>query len=137
VVRALRGAGYDVTAVAESAARSDDPTVLDLALRESRVLLTEDKDFGQMVYAAAREAGGVVLIRFPPKARTALPAAVVKLVETAGEQLRGSFAVLQPGRTRIGRLPGLYAAGVGHRQSRARTRMVEKDRRSLEEARYR
>lgn len=37
VVRALRAAGYDVTALVESAARSDDPTVLDLALRESRI----------------------------------------------------------------------------------------------------
>lgn len=85
VVRALRAAGHDVAAIAETAGRSEDQIVLDLALREARVLLTEDKDFGQMVYAGAREASGVVRIRFPVKARSALPTAIVKLVESSGE----------------------------------------------------
>lgn len=45
VVRALRGAGHDVIAVAELFPNLDDSLILDLALREQRVLLTEDKDF--------------------------------------------------------------------------------------------
>ena len=105
VVRALRTAGHDVTAVAEIAGRAEDEIVVDLALRDSRILLTEDKDFGRLVYAAAREASGVVLIRFPGKSRAGLPGVIANLVETVGERLRGSFVVLQPGRTRITRLP--------------------------------
>lgn len=54
VVRALRGAGHDVIAVAELFPSLDDSLILDLALREQRVLLTEDKDFGQLVYANAQ-----------------------------------------------------------------------------------
>jgi predicted nuclease of predicted toxin-antitoxin system len=48
---------------------AEDATVLELALSERRVLLTEDKDFGQLVFAAARDSGGVVLIRWPVSAR--------------------------------------------------------------------
>ena len=54
VVRALRGAGHDVIAVAELFPSLDDSLILDLALREQRVLLTEDKDFGQLAYANAQ-----------------------------------------------------------------------------------
>ena len=51
VVRALRGAGHDVVAVAEVSPRAEGEVVIDLAVRGGRILLTEDKDFGQLVYA--------------------------------------------------------------------------------------
>jgi predicted nuclease of predicted toxin-antitoxin system len=80
VVRALRAAGHDVLAVAEVAPRSDDDTVLTLATRENRVLLTEDKDFGQLVYANKQPSSGVILTRFPANARGTLPKAVLNLI---------------------------------------------------------
>ena len=80
--------------------------IIDLAVHERRVLLTEDKDFGQLVYANARASGGVIFIRFPGKARATLPKTVVDLVSEKGEQLIGCFVVVQPGRIRIGRNPG-------------------------------
>ena len=49
IVRALRDAGHDVLAVADVSPRAPDPDVIDRAVRDSRVLLTEDKDFGQLV----------------------------------------------------------------------------------------
>lgn len=105
VVRALRAAGHDVLAVAEAIPGAEDEAVIALAVRESRILLTEDKDFGRLVYANARASGGVVFIRFPGNARAALPKAVLDLVSTVGERLGGHFAVVQPGRIRIGRSP--------------------------------
>lgn len=38
-------------AVTELMPDSDDAVVMDLAFRQERILLTEDKDFGQLVYA--------------------------------------------------------------------------------------
>ena len=102
VVRALRGAGHDVIAVAERFPSLDDSLILDLALREKRVLLTEDKDFGQLVYANAQPSSGVIFIRYPANLRTALPKTVVTLIEKTEAQLTGSFVVLSPGRIRIG-----------------------------------
>lgn len=53
VVKALREAGHDVAAVRDSSRGAADEVVINLAVRENRILLTEDKDFGQLVYAHA------------------------------------------------------------------------------------
>jgi len=103
VVRALRAAGHDVVALAEISPRVDDEIVIDHALHEERILITEDKDFGQLVYAHRRPSGGVLFIRFPARVRRSLPRTVVELVKRRGERLVGDFVVVQPGRTRVGR----------------------------------
>ncbi len=106
VVRALRDAGHDVVAVAELSPRAEDERVIDLTVREGRILLTEDKDFGQLVHADRQVTGGVIFLRFPGAARTDLPKAVVDLVRRRGERLIGRFVVVQPGRVRISGSPG-------------------------------
>lgn len=105
VVRALRSAGFDVLAIAEFAPRADDSDIVDLAARESRVLLTEDKDFGQLVYAELRASSGVILIRFPASKRQSLPVEILRAVRMLGDRLTRTFVVLTPGRIRIGRDP--------------------------------
>lgn len=104
-IRALRTEGFDVLSVAEVSAGAEDEQVMALALHEGRVLLTEDKDFGQLVFAAGRQTLGVVLIRFPASARPALGARILELVHKHAERLTGSFVVLQPERIRISALP--------------------------------
>jgi hypothetical protein len=84
VVRALRVAGHDVAAIAEISPRATDEVVLELAIRESRILLTEDKDFGQLLHANEAATGGVFPLRFPARTRADLPGAVLKLVEERG-----------------------------------------------------
>jgi predicted nuclease of predicted toxin-antitoxin system len=106
VVRELRAKGSDVLAIAEVAPQTVDPDVIELASREGRVLLTEDKDFGQLVYAGAHRSSGVILIRFPAQARKDLPQAVIAVVDRLGDHLIGAFVVLEPNRFRIGRRPG-------------------------------
>jgi predicted nuclease of predicted toxin-antitoxin system len=101
VVRALRANGHDVIAVAEVAARTEDAEVIAWAVREARVLLTEDKDFGQLVYAGAHQSTGVILIRFPASARPILPNRVLEIIQQHQDQLAGAFVVLQPHRSRI------------------------------------
>ena len=105
VVRALRTAGHEVLAVAEISPRADDTSIIELTIRENRVLITEDKDFGQLVYANKQASGGVLFIRFPARIRRRLPQAIVDLVNQNGERLIGAFVVVQPGRTRVGRSP--------------------------------
>lgn len=51
VIQALREAGHDVVAIAEIARGATDDQVLERALKENRVLITEDRDFGELVYA--------------------------------------------------------------------------------------
>ena len=104
VVLDLRLAGYDVVSIMEQMAGAADETVIDFARSERRLLLTEDKDFGQLVFAAAKQNSGVILIRYPASARAALSAAVLKLLSDSGESLYSRFAVLEPGRVRVTQL---------------------------------
>ncbi len=101
VVRALQAIGHDVIAVKDVLRGRPDEDVINFALKESRVLLTEDKDFGQLVFASAMKSPGVIFIRFPANARQSMAKTVVKLVEKTPEKLGGRFIVVQPGRIRI------------------------------------
>lgn len=92
-------------AICEFAKRMEDSGVIDLSMREDRVLITEDKDFGQLVYAHGHASRGVVLVRYPALLRERLSRDVVKLVEQRKERLRDSFVVVEPGRVRTTRLP--------------------------------
>jgi predicted nuclease of predicted toxin-antitoxin system len=105
IVRALRSAGHDVLPIVDVLPGAADAAVIDLAVREDRLFLTEDRDFGQLIYAAAKPARGVILIRFPAMARTALPQLIVEIVAQHAERLIGGFAVVQPGRVRFGTIP--------------------------------
>lgn len=106
VVNALRSAGLDVVAIAEAAPRATDAQVIDLALREQRVLVTEDRDFGRFVYAHGLGTVGIIYIRYSARARNRLPGDVLEAVDRLGEKVRGRFVVLQPGRVRISAIPG-------------------------------
>ena len=103
VVRVLRSEGHDVLAVSEIQDRSIDRELMNLANAESRILLTEDKDFGWLVFAAHMQSPGVVLIRFPASARRLLGTANRRLMADYSLELAGSFVVLQPGSVRINR----------------------------------
>lgn len=105
VVRALRVAGHDVVAVAEGSLRgSGDVEVIALAKDNRRILLTEDKDFGQLVFAALKANTGVLFVRYPHAARSDLAREVLDLVASRGDTLYGIFAVIEPGRVRISRI---------------------------------
>lgn len=103
VVRALRAEGYDVLALTEITTRSVDSYVISQAYHEKRILLTEDKDFGQLVFASQADSAGVILIRYPGNARKSLQEAIVKLVREQGKDLENTFVVMQPGHIRVSR----------------------------------
>jgi predicted nuclease of predicted toxin-antitoxin system len=105
VVTALRNAGHEVTAIADTNPGSEDDRVLELARSEQRVLLTEDKDFGQLAYAGGQHTAGVILVRFPAAARRSLGESIVDVVEKLGERMASAFVVLEPGRARLSKPP--------------------------------
>ena len=102
VVRTFRSAGHDVLAIAEVSPRIGDEEVLKHARDEKLVLLTEDTDFGELVYAEGLGSSGVVLFRFPATARRAMAEAALDVVNRIGEELSSRFTVVQPGRIRAG-----------------------------------
>ncbi len=107
IIQALRDAGHEVRAIRETNAAAPDEVVIEIALNERRVLLTEGKDFGQLVYSRAQRCAGVVLVRrFASPSPQAKASAVVEVVAQLGEELAEKFVVVEPGRIRVGRSPG-------------------------------
>lgn len=105
VVRSLRSDGFDVRSVSEDLPGIPDEEVAALAREDDRVLLTEDRDFGRIFYAQWQESAGVIYMRYPMRARHEFANDVVSFVRTQMDKIPGSFIVLQPGRSRISRLP--------------------------------
>ena len=101
IVRRLRFSDYDVKAVVEDMSGAVDREIIRLASAEERILITEDKDFGEWVYAHKTITTGVILIRYPTAARKSMIEGIVQLVDKHGYTLSGKFTVLEPGRARI------------------------------------
>jgi predicted nuclease of predicted toxin-antitoxin system len=106
VVMALREAGHDVLSVGACIQGAEDTHVIELALREQRILLTEDKDFGRLVYAHGRRTLGVIFLRYPIFARQQISRDVVELIRRRGESISGCFVTVQTGKIRISHVPG-------------------------------
>lgn len=101
IVAWLRENGQDVLYIADTRPGSPDEEVLALANAEHRTLVTDDKDFGELVYRRRLVAHGVVLIRLTaPDVRDRINrlAVVWPFVE---RHQPGRFAVIGDKKVRI------------------------------------
>lgn len=64
LVRQMREYGYDALYVKEEDPGITDSEVLKKAYSEKRVLITEDKDFGELVFRLKKKVYGIILLRF-------------------------------------------------------------------------
>ncbi|MDX1418491.1 MAG: DUF5615 family PIN-like protein [Rubricoccaceae bacterium] len=105
-VERLRAAGHDVTPIADTHPGADDHEVLALAGREERVLLTEDGDFGTLVYAQLESPPvGVIYLRLGSAKPEAVAEALVEVLERTDLEIAGRLTVVEPGRVRQRPLP--------------------------------
>lgn len=100
-VERLEAAGHDVVWVRIRAPGMSDPDVLAWAVREERILLTFDKDFGERARASSMPTTyGVVLLRIPMPKPGETGQRIADLV-TARDDWAGHFSVIEPGRVRM------------------------------------
>ena len=100
-VAALRSLGHDVAWVRSDAPGTADHDVLRWAIREERVLLTFDKDFGELVRASGqRPSGGIVLFRVPTPRGEELGRQLAQLIDSRSDWV-GHFSIVEPGRVRM------------------------------------
>lgn len=71
------------------------------AYNEERILLTEDKDFGELVYRLKKPTRGIVLIRIDVKERHMKWARLKKLIEIYEDRLPSHFAVIETQKFRF------------------------------------
>jgi len=63
----LKKQGLDIISVTDFAFGLGDEEVLDLANRNERIVITFDRDFGQLIFKKKRKSKGLILLRFVPK----------------------------------------------------------------------
>jgi predicted nuclease of predicted toxin-antitoxin system len=98
---ALRERGHDVVWIRTDSPGSNDRDVLDRSVAERRILLTFDKDFGELAFHAHLPAEcGVILFRLNALSSALLSAAVVTAIESRADWA-GHFAVVEEHRIRM------------------------------------
>ena len=106
IVDRLRADGHEVLFVAELDPGIDDETVLLRSRQSSALLLTADKDFGELVFRQRLLHSGVLLIRLAGLTPDRKAELVAAILEPHGQELRTGFAVLSKRALRLRRPPG-------------------------------
>ena len=100
-VDALRAAGHDVYWVRSEAPGSDDRSVLELAETDARILITFDKDFGELAVRSKLSAAcGVILFRITPRSPEFVATLTVNAIASRSDWA-GQFAVIEEHRIRL------------------------------------
>ncbi len=79
----------------------EDAKILSRAAREKRLVITMDKDFGELVYRQRRTHAGVLLLRLEAANGPAKVAVVAQIFGEHGETLHGRLSVYSRGYLRI------------------------------------
>jgi len=101
IILRLRTDGHEVYAVFEMSAGISDDEVLKLANDQGVILLTGDKDFGELVYRDQRFTCGIVLIRLAGLGNHEKAGIVSAVVKEHAQELSNAFTVISPHNLRI------------------------------------
>ncbi len=99
-VKALRRKNIDIIPVLEVSPSLSDRAVVDLANRQGRIIVTFDKDFGELVFRQKLKVKGMILLRFIPKS----PEHVTRRIEyllASGIPIENCFAVVREDSVRV------------------------------------
>ena len=100
LVALWRESGHDAVYMSDVAPRATDVEVMNRAHRESRLLLTEDKDFGELVFRHGLTHAGIILFRLPSGGTDAKIERLRRLLVTHGDRL-AEFVVVNPRNVRV------------------------------------
>ncbi len=102
IVERLRHNGLSVLSILESHRGIKDIQVLNISVNNAAFLLTEDKDFGELVFRMRLPHTGILLVRFPNNYDPDLKAEkVVRTILEKFEQIEKRFSVLSENKLRV------------------------------------
>ena len=105
LIIAIRSNGYDVFSVRENMRSEDDIKIAQFSLNPLRIIITEDKDFGEIVYHQNLKVAGVILLRYSPKDYNIIEGKLLNYLATHLHDSIGKFIVINERLTRIRFLP--------------------------------
>ncbi len=101
IVTRLRQSGHDVSYVAEMNPGISDDAVLDSTNSADAILITADKDFGEMVFRQKKIATGVILVRLAGISPERKAEIVSIAILQHSNEFKHAFTVISPGSVRI------------------------------------
>ena len=101
IVDEPRRNGHNVLYIAEFAPSIDDEAVLHQANLNRALLLTQDKDFGELVFRQGLVHMGVALVRLSGLSLPAKATSISTVLANHEDELLEAFSVISPGRVRI------------------------------------
>lgn len=100
-VRFLREAGHRVVSIIQEAPGSKDRDILKRAHNERLIILTFDRDYGELIYRfQALLPAGVVYFRFAPATPFEPAEILINAMERTGLSIMGKFTIVERGRVR-------------------------------------
>jgi predicted nuclease of predicted toxin-antitoxin system len=104
IVDRLRQAAHQVWYVLEMEPGISDDEVLALANREGAILITADKDFGELVFRLRRITTGIILMRLAGLSISTKRDLLMLMIQEHESELFSAFTVLAPTSIRIRKL---------------------------------
>lgn len=101
IIRKLRDNGVTIFSICEEAGSIKDNDVLGIANEQNTLLLTEDKDFGELVFRLKLPNHGVVLVRMVKSTRLEKIDKVVEVILQHYFQLENSFSLITDDKVKI------------------------------------
>lgn len=102
----LREMGNDVAVIAADSPGASDEEVLARATREARIVLTFDRDYGELIFRLALPIPpGVIYLRFEMRYPEEPAERLLKLLDARDPSIEGNFTVVERDRVRQRRLP--------------------------------
>jgi predicted nuclease of predicted toxin-antitoxin system len=105
IVDRLREAGMDVRYAAESDTASTDQELLAIANAEGRIVVTEDFDFGDLVFRDGMNAPGIVIVFLPALNPEQRADRLLATLQASGLTPAGRLTIISPRRIRQRPLP--------------------------------
>ena len=100
-VERLRTAGHEVLFLNEYEAGISDDEILSRAVREKAVVITNDKDFGELVVRHGFESRGVIFLRLYDLPLSERIEIVLNVISSLGEELEVAFTTISKESVRI------------------------------------
>ncbi|OHD56174.1 MAG: hypothetical protein A2Y33_05385 [Spirochaetes bacterium GWF1_51_8] len=101
IISALRKNGYIVLSICESYSGLSDNEVLNLAYKNHQILITEDSDFGELVFSYRSFQAGVIFLRYHFSEIDDIINSLLNVIDKYQDQLYKNFSVITKNKIRI------------------------------------
>ena len=103
VAKWLREQRHEVYSVHDESPQMEDSQIIQKAISEQWIIITNDKDFGEMIYREKYEHRGVILLRLDDERTGNKMRVIGQLLESYAKQIEGRYIVVTETRIRVAR----------------------------------